>query len=100
MSEKNVCHLTSAHARGDTRIFVKQCKSLAKDGFDTSLIVADGLGNSEEEDIVVFDVGKGNSRIGRIFKSARKVYHKALEVNADIYHLHDPELIPYGLKLL
>lgn len=100
MIEKSICHLTSAHARGDTRIFVKQCKSLAKEGFDTSLIVADGLGNSEEEDIVVFDVGKGKSRIGRIFKSARKVYHRALEVDADIYHLHDPELIPYGLKLL
>ena len=100
MIEKSICHLTSAHARGDTRIFVKQCKSLAKEGFDTSLIVADGLGNSEEEDIVVFDVGKSKSRIGRIFKSARKVYHKALEVDADIYHLHDPELIPYGLKLL
>ena len=100
MIEKSICHLTSAHARGDTRIFVKQCKSLAKEGFDITCIVADGLGDSEEEDVRIFDVGKGKSRIGRIFKSARKVYHKALEFNADIYHLHDPELIPYGLKLL
>ena len=40
MSIKNtVCHLTSAHARGDTRIFVKQCVSLAQAGFYTYLIV-------------------------------------------------------------
>ena len=27
------------------------------------------------------------------------VYEKALDVDAEIYHLHDPELLPYGLKL-
>ena len=101
MSIKNtVCHLTSAHARGDTRIFVKQCVSLAQAGFYTYLIVADGLGNSKQDDITIYDVGKGSSRMSRIIKSTREVYKKSVEVDADIYHLHDPELIPYGLKLL
>ena len=27
------------------------------------------------------------------------VYQKALALDADIYHFHDPELLPYGLKL-
>jgi glycosyltransferase involved in cell wall biosynthesis len=31
--------------------------------------------------------------------TTRSVYKKALEVDADIYHFHDPELLPYGLKL-
>lgn len=35
----------------------------------------------------------------RIFKTTRRVFDKALELDADIYHLHDPELIPIGLKL-
>ena len=30
---------------------------------------------------------------------AKAVYQKALEVDADIYEFHDPELLPYGLKL-
>jgi len=29
----------------------------------------------------------------------KKVYKKAKEIDADLYHIHDPELLPYGLKL-
>ena len=31
--------------------------------------------------------------------TAKKVYQEANKLNADIYHFHDPELLPYGLKL-
>lgn len=34
-----------------------------------------------------------------MFKVTRKVFSKALELDALIYHLHDPELLPIGLKL-
>ena len=30
---------------------------------------------------------------------AKKAYERALDVNADLYHLHDPELLPFALKL-
>jgi len=96
----NICHLTSVHRRFDIRIFVKECSSLAKvKGFDVSLIVADGIGNECKNNINIYDVGKPSSRLNRIFKIDKKVYKKALELNRDIYHIHDPELIPYGLKL-
>jgi len=32
-------------------------------------------------------------------KTVKKVFEKAAELDSDIYHLHDPELIPIGLKL-
>jgi len=94
-----VCHLTSAHPRYDTRIFVKQCRSLARAGLDVRLIVADGKGNEERSGIKVQDVGPSAGRWGRMLKSAKAVFLAALEQGADVYHLHDPELIPYGLRL-
>ena len=94
-----VCHLSSAHHRFDTRIFYKQCQSLASDNRLVSLVIADGLGNENRDNISIFDVGKQKNRFRRIFKTTNDVYKKALELNCEIYHFHDPELIRIGLKL-
>lgn len=93
-----VAHLTSVHPRYDTRIFLKECTSLTKN-YKTVLVVADGKGNNIKNDVSVYDVGKFKSRRNRIIKAPRAVLKKALEIDADLYHLHDPELIPMGLKL-
>ena len=93
-----ICHLTSAHPRFDTRIFVKQCCSLAQ-LYDTYLVVADGDGNEVRDKVNIVDVGKFNGRKNRILYAPKVVFEKALALDADIYHLHDPELIPIGLKL-
>lgn len=99
MSTK-VVHLTSAHPRFDTRIFVKMCSSLASMGFTTSLIVADGLGNCRKNNVSIVDVGaKQGGRISRMTKTVYKVYKAAVSEDADIYHLHDPELLLIALLL-
>jgi len=97
---KKVCHLTSVHPRYDTRIFVKECKSLQKEGYAVSLVVADNLGNETIDNIQIFDVGKETSRLKRMYTTPKKVLKKALIIDADIYHFHDPELIKTGVKLL
>jgi len=95
-----ITHLTSVHPRYDTRIFIKECVSLAKkDRYEVNLIVADGLGDEENSNVHIIDVGKLKGRINRIFKTAKNVLTKAVELDSDIYHFHDPELIPVGLKL-
>lgn len=95
-----IAHLTSVHKRFDTRIFKKQCISLSrKDNYDVSLIVADGLGSTKHKNINIYDVGPSKNRFDRIFISAKKIYLKALDLDCDIYHLHDPELLNIGLKL-
>ena len=95
-----ICHLTSAHTRYDVRILVKECSSLAKIAhYDVSLIVADNLGNERKNNINIYDVGKFEGRLNRIFRTTKKVLKKAIELDADIYHLHDPELIPAGVQL-
>jgi glycosyltransferase involved in cell wall biosynthesis len=95
----DIVHLTSAHPRFDTRIFWKQCRSLSKEGYEVYLIVADGKGNEVNQNVNILDVGKANSRFNRITQTPKKILSAALKLNAVIYHLHDPELIPIGLKL-
>lgn len=92
-------HLTSAHPRYDTRIFLKECTSLANNGYTVSLVVADGKGNETKNNVAICDVGASEGRLDRIRNAPGRVLVKALELDADIYHLHDPELIPIGLKL-
>ncbi len=95
---KKVTHLTSAHPRYDTRIFVKECCSLTKE-YDVNLIVADSKGNEVKDGVNIYDVGKLSGRFNRMTKTASNVFLKAKELDSDVYHLHDPELMPIGLKL-
>lgn len=93
-----VCHMTSVHSSLDDRIFYKECVSLAAAGYDTYL-VAPGR-SFVEKSVKVVGVGSYKvNRIQRMFVLSRIVYKKALEIDADIYHFHDPELLPYGIKL-
>jgi glycosyltransferase involved in cell wall biosynthesis len=94
-----IVHLTSAHPRQDTRIFIKQCRSLAADGYDVTLVVADGEGDEYREGVKIVDVGYLPGRLNRILKTAQRVFRKAVALDADLYHFHDPELIPAGVKL-
>lgn len=93
-----ICHMTSAHNSNDVRIFHKECVSLAAAGYDVCLV---SPGKSlVEKGVHVVGVGeKPASRFQRMTGLAKKVYQTALKLDCDVYHLHDPELIPYGVKL-
>lgn len=99
--QKKVCHLTTVHSIDDVRIFTKECTSLAANGFNVTLIAC---GNESFEEIkngvkrILLNIPVKN-RLQRFFKRSKAVYKKALEIDADIYHFHDPELLPVGLKL-
>lgn len=95
---KKNCHVTSVHYRYDTRIFLKMCTSLTQK-YNTYLVVADGLGNEVKSGVNIIDIGSFLSRKERIFKAPNIVYQNALELDADLYHIHDPELMHIGLKL-
>ena len=95
-----ITHLTSAHPRYDTRIFVKECISLVKvKEYEVSLVVADGQGDEVNNKVHIIDVGKSLSRQDRIFNTTKKIFKKAIELDSALYHFHDPELIVVGLKL-
>lgn len=97
---KRVCHLTNVHPRYDTRIFFKECVSLASAGYDVVLVVNDELDDEIINGVKILSAHySAKNRLDRILNGTKAVYKKALEVDADIYHFHDPELLPMGLKL-
>jgi glycosyltransferase involved in cell wall biosynthesis len=93
-----VCIFSSVHSPFDIRIFHKEAKSLVKEGYDVTLIA-----QHDREEIVdgvkIINLQRPRNRIERVTKTAWSAFRKALEVDADIYHFHDPELLPIGLKL-
>jgi glycosyltransferase involved in cell wall biosynthesis len=98
VTKLKVCHLTSVHIYSDTRIFIKECHTLAEK-YETHLI-APNAPNLQNDNIQIHGVvNNSGSKIQRMTKTVRKVYKKALEINADVYHFHDPELIFVGLLL-
>ncbi len=99
MSPRRIAHLTSVHPRGDVRVFHKMCRSLAAAGHTVFLIVADGLGNSVVDSVQILDVGAPKGRVDRIIKVTRRIRDRAIELQPDICHLHDPELLPTGRRL-
>ena len=92
------CLLTSVHSPFDVRIFHKEAKSLVKAGYAVTLIA-----QHDKEEIVdgvkIVTLQKPRNRIERMTKTVWSAYKKALQLDADIYHFHDPELIPIALML-
>ena len=97
---KKIVHFSSVHKRHDIRIFLKECVTLAEGGYDVTFVVADGLGDETKSGVQIIDAGKpASSRLGRMVQTTRAVYECVEALEADIYHFHDPELIPIGVKL-
>lgn len=94
-----VAHLTSAHPRNDVRIFHKMCASLAAHGHVVSMIVADGKGDGRSKGVDIIDACASRGRLDRMINASARVYAKAVAVDAELYHLHDPELLPIARKL-
>lgn len=95
-----VCHLTSAHGRYDVRIFEKECTSLAAEGYEVFLIVNDNLEDEVKHHVNIKSTGfVPSNRKERMFLSLKFILQKAKEIQADIYHLHDPELLRIVKKL-
>jgi glycosyltransferase involved in cell wall biosynthesis len=95
---RKICVLTSVHPAFDVRIFHKECRSLARAGYPVTLIAPiDESPNIEGVQLRCFP--KYSGRTKRFFKGLPTMYRAAKEEDADVYHFHDPELIPVGLLL-
>lgn len=96
--QKKVCHFSSVHRLNDIRVFHKECRTLAAGPYDVSLVAcpADTPAGSGVSIIPLHATG---GRLRRMVARARQAYRMARSQKADVYHFHDPELLPYGLLL-
>lgn len=98
MKNKKVCILTSVHPVFDTRIFHKEAKTLAKVGYDITLIAQHNK-NETVDGVKIIALPKPKNRIFRILFLTKKAYEIALNEKANVYHFHDPEFLPWAVKL-
>lgn len=93
-----ICHLTSVHKDGDIRIFHKMAKSMAH-FYEVHVVVPNTQTRIQDGvQIHSFKADTQNRRI-RLKYTVDSVLQEALQIKADIYHLHDPELLRLAKRL-
>ena len=100
--QKHVVHLTSGHSAFDTRVFHKECVTLAQAGYKVTLLVQafpPDLARGTYEAVEVVPFPQPSSRLERLTRLTRSQYRLAVGYNADLYHVHDWELLPWAVLL-
>ena len=97
-----ICHLTSMHDWDDDRIFQRACVGLARLGHDVSLVALKR--DPSDKDVfnhmgVTIYLLPSLSGVKRRLKGSKAVVNKALELNAQVFQFHDPDLLPYVRRL-
>lgn len=89
--------MTSVHPHDDVRIFVKEAKTLHQAGYSVTILCSNFEGI--KDGIVFVKQELSPKRWQRVLTSSRKFFKRALSLDCDIYHIHDPELLPAAFKL-
>lgn len=87
--------LTSVHPPGDTRVFYREARSAAAAGHDVHL-VAPGAAEATVDGVHCHRLPRFGGRAGRPLRWP-VLFWKAWRLRADVYHIHDPELLPWAV---
>lgn len=93
----SICHISSVRGSLDARIFYLQCVPSAKERLVVRLLGPHAL-RGTHEGVGLVSLKRRANRLVRIV-SAPLVSFEALRQHSDVYHLHDPELLPLGMLL-
>jgi glycosyltransferase involved in cell wall biosynthesis len=91
-------HVSIVHQATDVRVFVRECRSVAASGYDVTLF-AKAPQAFEEDGVRVVPVPEPSNRLARMTVGTWGLLRPLLRERGDVYHLHDPELIPLGIVL-
>lgn len=93
-----ICILTSGHDVYDNRIYYKEILSLKKLYKEIYLIAPGEKDFVTKDGIVVRSFRKRKAWYDRI-RPMRDIYKIAKEINADVYHAHEPDSFQIAVKL-
>ena len=93
-----ICILTTVHKPFDTRIFYKEAKTLVGLGYQVTLIAQHDK-DDVVDNVIIIPIPIIKNRIIRISLLPIWVLFLSLRQHADIYHFHDPEILPIGVLL-
>ncbi len=93
----HICHITTSHAPEDTRIFQRECRSLCEKGYRVSLIarVMKKSVPYTHDGVDIIPIRYILGKAGRKLILPKIAVQRAVKLKADIYHFHDPELMPW-----
>jgi glycosyltransferase involved in cell wall biosynthesis len=94
-----VVHVTTAHRADDVRIFERECRSLAASGLYRVHLAAAGTIPADAGVSLIPLTPAPKGRAERFRSSPRKGFALTRTVAADLWHFHDPELLPVAVKL-
>jgi len=91
--------MTSVHHPDDPRILHKEGRTLSAAGYRVVLIAPEGRAPSDAHGVQIITVRRSSGRFHRAFGTSFSILRLAWRERADLYHIHDPELILAGLVL-
>lgn len=96
-SPVRIAHLTPHRDPFEPRTFF-QCQSLAEAGFEV-VLVAPHDRDLERDGVRLLAVPRYRGRLERVTRTAWRTVRRGLAARPALFHIHDPELIPWGLLL-
>lgn len=95
----HICHVISGYFRNDARVFLRQCLTLVDAGHQVTIITNDGAVDEVVDTVNILNTGEIWPRWKTLIFAKKQFLKKCIEINADVYQLHSPELLPLGNKL-
>lgn len=94
-----IVHLSSVRTANDIAVFGRACCALARAGHEVSYAVP-ASADHVAENIRILAIRKpGRLRLQRMLFTTWSAYRRAVRVPADLFYVHDPEMLPMALLL-
>ena len=96
---RRVVHISTVHRSDDPRILLKECASLAAEGYDVRLVGRGAPPSQVTPGVTFHSIGDARTRLARMVLLPARALVRAWRLKAALYHIHDPELLPIAVLL-